>query len=258
MPKEFVDFWKRMKWTSTSKAHPDDRDALQRLGSAVDSQTSSLKEFVSKNRKADDKTIYLSLLPVPYVGDLDRADIIVLTLNPGLHYSDFYAEKCRSDFSAALIGMLRQSFNGQVAPFLFLDPQFCWHPGFHYWEKKLRKTVECIAEDTKVPYHRALDDLARRLAVVQLIPYHSKKSPSNLQDVLQSSKEAKSYAHRLAATARQQKKTVIVLRGSWGLDNSTDVYVGNATLAASLGPEHGGKAIIMRYRGERWLKSGRA
>src|SRR6185295_11273508 len=69
---------------------------------------------------------------------------------------------------------LSQSFEGVEFPFLWLDPEFCWHGGFVWWEKKLREVITLIAaERFKGRYLDALRNLSTRLAHIELVPYHS-------------------------------------------------------------------------------------
>lgn len=81
---------------------------------------------------------------MPYVGDLHRADIFLLHLSPGFHFTDYYAEWEVPTFRRRLIRNLRQELDGLEFPFVFLDPEFCWHPGFRWWEEKLRDVATTI------------------------------------------------------------------------------------------------------------------
>lgn len=48
-----------------------------------------------------DKTLHLGLLPVPFAGDLRRADIFILLQNPGFRPSDYFAELDRPELTHA-------------------------------------------------------------------------------------------------------------------------------------------------------------
>ena len=65
----------------------------------------------------------LSLLPVPYGGDLQVAEIFVLLLNPGFAFADYYAETRVPEYRHRLERTLAQDFDGTDFPFLWLDPE---------------------------------------------------------------------------------------------------------------------------------------
>jgi hypothetical protein len=105
---------------------------------------------------------------------LDGAEIVILLLNPGFGFTDYYGEYRMAGFRRRLEETIRQSLNSQPFPFLWLDPELCWHGGFVWWEKKLRQVLTEIARVYfDKSYRRAMRDLSHRLACVELIPYHS-------------------------------------------------------------------------------------
>jgi hypothetical protein len=62
-----------------------------------------------------DSRLHLGLLPQPFLGDLRRASIYILGLNPGLGPSDYYAEYEVPQFKRALLLNLKQK--SSHAPF---------------------------------------------------------------------------------------------------------------------------------------------
>ena len=74
----------------------------------------SFEAFIGSERFGDhtDHRFHLSLLPVPYVGDLARADIFLLQLNPGFSLSD-YQELRVPSFKRHLERNLRQELEGE-------------------------------------------------------------------------------------------------------------------------------------------------
>lgn len=205
----------------------------------------------------DDSRFHLSLLPSPYVGDLRNADIFVLSLNPGLSFEDYYAEMCVPKFREHLKKTLEQDLDGVQIPFIFLDPEFCWHGGFRWWERKLRDTITMIAvRKYGGRYLDALRDVGKRLASLELIPYHSARfGAHSLSRKLPSARKIKCFAKAaLLQNANPGDKTVIVTRKAdeWDLHSPSChlvLYEGAAEAqAASLGPKsRGGKAILRRY-----------
>jgi hypothetical protein len=195
-------------------------------------------------------------LPVPYIGNLNQADILIFLLNPGFTYSDYWAESKMPGFRVRLERNLQQSFEETEFPFLYLDPEFCWHPGFIWWEKKLRDVITDIAKQYfNGKYRAALRDLSRRLACLELVPYHSASFGDHaLIEQLPSVQVVRQFVRdTLVPDANAHKRTLIVTRQVkvWGLPTNTKntvVYEGGHTRGASLSVKSsGGDAILKRY-----------
>src|SRR5690349_12438055 len=99
-----------------------------------------------------DSRLHLGLLPIPFLGDLQRASIYVLGLNPGVGPLDYYAEYKIPKYQKALLTNLKQAFGPNRLPFLFLDPQFAWHGGFDYWHGKLIGVMDRLTEEWGIPF----------------------------------------------------------------------------------------------------------
>jgi len=123
----------------------------------------------------DDKRLHLGLLPQPFIGDLQRASIYVLSLNPGLGPTDYYGEYEVPEYKNALLATLKQQFDKSDSPFIFLDPRYSWHGGFRYWHGKLSEVIKTFADDSKQSFAKARAMLASELASIELLPYHSAK-----------------------------------------------------------------------------------
>ena len=257
-------FWQSYKLTEPPFMHPADREVLERYRDKgrryID--TEAKKDFAAflKSRlfgDFSDPRFHLSLVPSPYVGDLHKAKIFVLSLNPGLSFEDYYAEMCVQKFRDRLKKTLVQDLDGVEFPFIFLDPEFCWHGGFRWWERKLRGVIRMIAEDRfNGRYLDALRDVSKRLASLELIPYHSASfKAASLIRILPSAREIKCFAQAaLPRDVERGDKTVIVTRkvNEWDLHTSSRnlvLYEGAAEAqAARLDPKSpGGKAILRRY-----------
>jgi hypothetical protein len=259
MPSELTNFWGKCELAVPPFAHPGDRSILwQKSGRFIDPEPTNFESFIAGPRFGDfdDHRLLLSLLPVPYAGDLRHAEFVILLLNPGFSYTDYWAESKRPEFRQRRIVNLRQSFEGVDFPFMELDPQFCWHSGFVWWEKKLRDVITVISQKKlKGHYVEALRDLSRRLASVELVPYHSPSFRAHaLINHLPSVKMVQKFVREsLVPAANAGKRTIIVTRQAkaWALPPGTRnlvIYKGGATRGASLSPNsEGGKAILRRY-----------
>jgi hypothetical protein len=259
MPSDLINFWRRCNLTKPPFAHPDDLPFLRRYGGRyIDDEPKDFGAFISGSRFGDftDKRFHLSLLPVPYGGNLRAADIVLLLLNPGFSFTDYYAETHMPEFRRRLEQTLAQDFEDTEFPFVWLDPKYCWHGGFGWWEGKLREVITIIAKEKfKGRYFDALRDVSKRLAHVELVPYHSSSfNAHRLIEDLPSVHAARRFAQEaLVQAANRGDKTIIVTRqaASWRLPQGTHnlvVYEGGHTRGASLGAKTGGgQAILGRY-----------
>jgi len=256
---ELVRFWDRCDLAAPPYWHPDDHLVLRRgNGRHIDDEPKTFDQYLVSPLFGDfeDHRLQLSLLPAPYLGNLANADIIVLLLNPGLAFCDYYAEARVPRFRQRLEMNLRQSFERIDFPFHFLDPEFCWHGGFLWWERKLRSVITTIADRKfNKSYLRALRDLSGRLACIELVPYHSQTFRSHaLINHLPSARAARQFVHDvLVPAANNDERTIIVTRqvAAWRLPEGTlnpVVYRGGLTRGASLGlSTPGGQEILRRY-----------
>ena len=121
---------------------------------------------------------HIGLLPIPFMGDLLNASIYVLMTNPGLDESD-YRECEKTDFKRALIANLKQESLTGTLPFTYLDSQFDWHAGHHYWDRKFRGIIQALAKSRAVSYAEARSVIGNKIAVIELFPYHSTEGPSD-------------------------------------------------------------------------------
>ncbi len=172
---------------------------------------------------ADDKRLHIGLVPVPFIGHLETASIFVLTLNPRVAPCNYFAETQRPQFEDkafldALLCNLAQQNAADTYPFMWLNPQFAWHPGFEYWVGATSKILTQLEAHGMTRSQAALC-LARKLAVLQLIPYPSRVFYSRdselkrLIHTLPSSLAAQEHAQGLMQRALAGKAFVIVMRG---------------------------------------------
>ena len=124
------------------------------------------------NFPSGDKRLHLALLPLPFLGDVLKASIYVLMLNPGLAKRDYEWDENPS-FRRALLANLRQERLDGVMPFIYLDPQFEKHDGSLYWYGRLKKVVHKLADARRTSTEEARSEIAEKLAVIELVPYHS-------------------------------------------------------------------------------------
>ncbi len=240
----FLSYWSRFSPNSdssksTSFVHPDDANSTY---------SSYLEDF---------KT---SLLPIPFVGNLRESEAVILMLNPGLDSEDERWEK-EPHFHSALERNLSQIFPAHCFPNFYLDPDFEKHPGAGYWAKsrripgkrdlqKLRSVIDEIAHRDGVSTEVAQAHVARKVAIVQLAPYHSAKLKKRgaLTD-LPSVCRAREFVKELV---RDESKLVIAVRSvsEWGFRGPLStrrlvVYMPSQGASASLSiNSEGGRALL--------------
>jgi hypothetical protein len=258
VPSELIEFWRRWDMAQAPYVHPDDWPILQAGdGRHIHRRSLNFEQFVASDRFGDfeDARFHLSLLPAPFAGDLRSADILVFLLNPGFSFSDYYAEFRIEGCKARLQRMIGQDFDGIEFPFIWLDPEYCWHPGFNWWERKLREVIREVAKrQFGGRYLNALRSISRRLACIELVPYHAPTFKAHrLIDRLASTTAARAFAARAVESAPSGEKTIIVTRqaAQWGITQTLPhvvVYAGGLTRGASMGINTaGGRAILGRY-----------
>ena len=235
----FLQFWSEAPTESAPFVHPTDAPFIR------------------------DGDLELSLLPIPMNGSLIEAEAVVLMLNPGLDKEDRAWEQ-RPDFRGSLVKNLRQQHSGEAYPLNYLNPAFAMHPGAGYWSQtrklgggvrdaqKLNAVVEALASRDNVAPEAARAHVARKVAILQLCPYHSSsKPPTRLLRGLPSCVQARSLLNALLSSG---DKLVIATRSvaEWGFTRQVDtdrlvVYAGNQGTSASLTLQSsGGQALVKR------------
>jgi len=202
-----------------------------------------------------DTRLHLGLLPQPFFGDVRRASIYILLLNPGLGPQDYYGEYRIPEYRQALLANLKQQFAG-VAPFLFLDPQFAWHGGFDWWHGRLAKLMMRLASAWRVSFADARARLASVIASIELLPYHSAafKDGGRWLQNLTSVELARAFVTEFVLPrVRSGDAIAIVTRkvAVWGLPEQAGVvtYTAAQARAAHLTPDSPGGSAILEHLG---------
>ncbi|GAB4549179.1 MAG: hypothetical protein Fur002_26260 [Anaerolineales bacterium] len=248
LPHKLASDWRNCNLESKPYLFPDDAPHMTSGNFKI---FQSFSEYVSSKEfgLSPDIKLHTGLLPIPYAGNLEKASIFVLMLNPGLSAGDYFAEQ-QPEFRNAQIQNLRQE-NGSIEyPFVFLNPQFAWHPGFGYWHKKFGAVIEKLANQSEITYQEAMSILSKNLACLELLPYHSKSFGSgSLLKILPSVKVMQNFVHEvLIPKAKDGKVIIIATRGvkNWQLPKHKNIiaYEGGETRSAHLSPSsRGGMAI---------------
>ena len=182
-----------------------------------------------------DTRFHLGLIPVPFIGNLARASVFVLLLNPGFGPHDYYADLKVRAFRTARIANLRQRSR---VPFVEFDPEFSWHGGFRYWHSKLSNVISHFSKNVGISFGEARKFVQSQLAAIQLVPYHSATFAlsAGVMTEMASVNLAKRYVHEvLLPKAKLRECLIIVARSGrlWDLRDSPTVIVYNGAEARS-------------------------
>jgi hypothetical protein len=225
------DFWGAMPLDRPPYIHPQD---LEALNSAVmerqfDFTNYDLNSFIGGSRFGDfdDNRFHLSLLPTPYIGSIESADIVILQLNPGFQVSNLYAEHEVAGFREIKKSNILQRHSGVEHPFFSLDPKLCWYGGYQYWERRFRKVaLEIARRKFGGDYQSALKALSKRVLCLELVAYHSASFPGGINRMknLPSAIAVRNFVKsEVEQSALAGDKLLIVMRAAkiWGIEQSS-------------------------------------
>jgi hypothetical protein len=243
--------WKSFNFKEAPYVLPGDEIILD--NTRLFCRFASWEQFVTAPNFGDParSELHLDLLPMPFIGNLKSASVFLLMLNPGFGPHDYFGEHNVPDYRNALIQNLIQSSDNS---FLFLDPRHSWHAGFCYWHDKLRGVIKRIAKDTDISYGDARRFVQKRIAVLQLAPYHSVgwSVPDRTLNAFRSVELARSFVHdKLIPRARSGDCLIVAVRkvNHWRLPSLDNIVAYSATEArgAHLGPDSRGGAAILEF-----------
>ena len=150
---------------------------------------SSDKIFLDKIEDNLKSKLDLSIIPLHFIGDISKAKVLVLNLNPGINKKNLSFYKDNEEYQKKIINNLT-----------FKDPKFFEFDYYTennegYWSRLSPlfsdKYSEKIAKNKISKDTKDLDIFfTKNIALVEFFPYHSKKY-NNCYDMLGKSKEGK-------------------------------------------------------------------
>lgn len=229
---DLIKNWRRFSLRAFPYVQYGDREFFEsEEGKKISCQFQSLNKFRKhwKKNNHDDNNFHLGLLPTPYVGNLGKAKIIILMLNPMFRPLN-YSAQMEISFRREKLDTIHQKVGKYKFPFTPLNPRNAWTPGGIYWIKKLNDLICWLVLERGMSHHKALQYLSKRIAVLQLIPYHSKATPRSLKKLaaLQSVQDAKTYLkNELVERAAKGKTLIIITRQvkRWGIKKSKNIVI---------------------------------
>lgn len=146
--------------------------------------------------KFKDEGYNFDAFPDPYVGNLDRAAVVFLSLNPGLTDDDIHVTPHKPFF-------IRESHKNLAhqsdLPFLYLMEEMSDTHGYRWWHDLLDKSVR------EEPLDYAT--IAERIMIIEYMPYHSKTYHPN--KLLLPSQQ---YSFSLVRRAITMGKQIVIMR----------------------------------------------
>jgi hypothetical protein len=225
-----IEFWKG-KLDVDHTSHPADRDLLTSYCSTFKPDNDPVMSYIEESNSAP---FELTLLPHPYNGDLRRAKVFILMLNPGLSLTDYHIASEKKFIQESLNVINQEGFNPNF-PFSCLNPEFYYWSGFQYWHAKLRPLIlEIKKMRNSLSYKDALSFISQNTAVVQYVAYHSRgfgSKQSKLGSQLKSTEMMQDFVHTLVERANRHEIVLLVGRASqrWkslqGLSSAKDLPI---------------------------------
>ena len=200
------DFWKRYRGSGFH--HEDDTSNIDNV---------SWKVHEDDNHRF---AFHKNLLPVPYVGNPTKANILILMLNPGYSPILSYPEESSDN---KMVHMLKKNLQNDVDICWWLSEEWKDSGAGLYWRKAFGKIAN---ELKKINGYSSLEEsfslLSQNIAIIQLVPYHSQKMKMTKHvRNLKSSSIIREYVHEI----KKSSKLLVVRRGrkEYGLEEAENI-----------------------------------
>lgn len=170
---EIIKYWRELDFKSKPYLHPKDEASINPKNHYVDIK--SYKDLIKHEDFGIIKNgLHLNLIPQPYTGDITNATIYILLLNPGFSILDYIVES-KKEIREDIIKSTRQEFDAnEDYPMMWLNPKYLWTDGGQWIESKLKWLIEYVIIEKKCTYVEALKHVSKKVAILELVPYHSK------------------------------------------------------------------------------------
>ncbi len=206
---EYLEFWKQAcPGEDGLWIHPADRDLVVRNGAASMSAPTSFNHYTGQPLFGSRDGLRLGLVPKPHIGDVTKARLFILNLNPAFSHRNYFEELEYTDYRESAIRALRDC-RGQS--FYILERRFAWTGGYEWWDKKWQKRWADISD---APF----TDLP--VAAVELFPYHSYNFAwKGWMRGLESVTKARALARALIESEERSVRLAVMRNpGLWGID----------------------------------------
>lgn len=181
-----IDLLEENPWKGFQYNGDQDNNYLEKDEDAIDEHK---KRFQTRHTERNNK-FYTQLCPMPFVGDIQDAEVYILQANPGLMLPPLAndpvpIEKRSEEFQDRIENCLHQDFENMSYPFYFLDPEVSHIIGSVWWKDKLGPLLTRLAErEGNIAKNGVLEEdvdpekyyrhLANNICAVEIHGYRSK------------------------------------------------------------------------------------
>lgn len=134
------------------------------------------------------------LIPVPFMGDYNKASIILLCLNPGFNEKLDFQDYSNDYYYQENMKTLAMKSN---YPFFCLDPKISFSGAFIWWAKILKTLIDQFGSR----------HLSNKLMCLQYLAYHSTTYTDPLGYL-----PSQNYTFGLLKQAIKDRKTIVIMR----------------------------------------------
>jgi hypothetical protein len=204
---KWIAFWRNHEG---SGYHTKDRDAINAWrypqNGKIDIPTTPSFPLDRKDRGK----LHPRLTPVPYVGDIRNAKIILAMLNPTVDCND-YVDNEKPEFHE-LLRWNRQQENVQSC---FAVDETLQAPSWsRYYRSLFRSAVKCATDASKAHEEKVWETLCNSLAIMELVPYYSQNASMLLQNDRYADLPSAKCALEAMEEVRERCDTIVICR--WG------------------------------------------
>lgn len=239
-----INAWRKLDTDTKPFILDADRPALDEIINAKNGyhQISSSSQFCKSDlcQAPSDKTkFHFNLLPMPYLGNIRKAKVYILTLNPGFGFNNYYLQSL-PEYRENKIRQLRQTNLNKEYP--WIDPDFCWTGGFQYWFKRIRPVIERLQKKEGINFREALKIVSKNVATLELVPYHSSsyKLSRKVFNQMESPKLMLEFVKSFVMPKAKNGEALVICARKvkeWGLEEQMDnviTFKGHETRGAHL------------------------
>lgn len=247
---ELISFWRKLSLNENLKTeliHPEDEKYIKAEDKCY---FNSFKEYKDSNLYGENECkFHVGLAPSPYCGDIRKAKIFILLLNPGFAEQDYFDFE-KPDFRKQIMNDLYQTNLNNEFPYGGFNPDLSYQDGARWIRNKFENLAQTIRRQNNISYINALKLLSQNIATLERFPYHSRffKNKS-IYSTMPSVVLMENFVKSLVERAIKGEILLIVTRQVkiWKLPNCKNIikYEGSQCRGASLSSDSlGGKAIL--------------
>jgi hypothetical protein len=243
---QLITFWKNnIDFNSQCFLIEDDNNLIGKYARCFN----TYYDYINSNEYGlNNPIIHSGLLPGPYAGNIRKATIYLLLLNPGFSPIDYKAEEDQ-DYLTEIKNQLLQVKLNKNYPFFPLNPEYSWTGAGEWWNKKLSPIINELMSKKRISYKQACSIIAKKICSFELFPYHSKNfSISN--KILKVLPSVKIIVDSMQQFYNNEDKLIIIMRKSGFWYNkkknkkNIEIIFGGKSRAASLKPY---TKVIIKY-----------